>query len=172
MNFRRKKYLKVRNRYNNLNFPALFSALTDEQERPGGQNGRPTSVKKLRDNSKCCIEFSLWNIFLLRSMQDALMSKLFNSQCCKNETFRGIFNHCVLRLSRGRPATASIFNASFYYEYEKWIMKDKSCANNESLELLLLESSHRASSQRRSNAKCMTKADLFLKFKGLKLRFC
>ena len=33
------KNLKVRTRYNILNFPALFSALAVEQQRPGGQNG-------------------------------------------------------------------------------------------------------------------------------------
>ena len=39
------KKLKVTTRYNILNFPALFSVLAVEQQRPGGQNAGLTVLK-------------------------------------------------------------------------------------------------------------------------------
>ena len=41
-----RKNLKVRTRYNILNFPALFLVLAVEQKGPGGQNGRPSIAEK------------------------------------------------------------------------------------------------------------------------------
>ena len=51
------KKSKSQNLMQHFEFSRNFSALAIEQEWPTGQNGRAISIKKVRENSKCCIEF-------------------------------------------------------------------------------------------------------------------